>query len=66
MRTLTRVTTRVAIAAALIAAPSHADETTPAELPPCVYEDGPAPCVWDADTRGNGRGTDVRHERNGR
>lgn len=25
-------------------------------LPACQYEDGPGPCYWDAQTRGNGKG----------
>lgn len=25
-------------------------------LTPCLYEDGPAPCYWDASTMGNGVG----------
>jgi hypothetical protein len=29
----------------------------PAPLAACVSEDSPGPCYWDADTRGNGRGT---------
>jgi hypothetical protein len=26
----------------------------PPNLPACVTEDGPAPCVWDSVTQGNG------------
>ena len=25
-------------------------------VPPCVTEDDPGPCYWDADVRGNGMG----------
>jgi hypothetical protein len=25
-------------------------------LPPCEFEDGPGPCFWDGDTRGNRTG----------
>lgn len=25
-------------------------------VPACAHEDGPAPCYWDAGTRGNGVG----------
>ena len=25
-------------------------------LAPCQYEDGPGPCIWNAKTRGNGKG----------
>lgn len=25
-------------------------------LPACQYEDGPGPCYWDAQVRGNGTG----------
>jgi hypothetical protein len=28
-------------------------------VPSCVFEDGPGPCYWDADTQGNGIGDDV-------
>ena len=26
------------------------------EMPPCVEEDSPGPCFWDAGVRGNGEG----------
>lgn len=29
-------------------------ESQPTEFQPCATEDGPAPCVWDTVTRGNG------------
>lgn len=29
---------------------------TQAATTPCMFEDGPAPCHWNADTRGNGEG----------
>jgi hypothetical protein len=33
------------------------DDTHPARtFAPCVTEDAPGPCHWDADTRGNGHG----------
>jgi len=32
--------------------PTHAD----IEYVPCVEEDDPTPCYWDAKTRGNGQG----------
>lgn len=30
----------------------------PATVPPCVSEDGPGPCFWEAGSRGNGTGWD--------
>lgn len=33
------------------------DDTHPAPtFAPCVTEDAPGPCYWNADTRGNGHG----------
>lgn len=56
-----------AIAAALPAtllapAPAQAART----LEPCAYEDGPGPCVWDAQHRGNGIGRSFIMRRDGR
>lgn len=30
--------------------------TTVSIMAPCANEDGPGPCYWDAQTRGNGKG----------
>ncbi len=38
------------------AAPVRAAVAPMAPMAPCVHEDGPGPCVWDASARGNGRG----------
>jgi hypothetical protein len=50
------------IAGATITLPVAAITTAPiATLPACEYEDGSGQslCVWDADTMGNGMGTDA-------
>lgn len=33
---------------------------------PCEQEDGPGPCFWNANNRGNNNGTDVHLDRHGR
>lgn len=33
-------------------------------IPACVAEDGPAPCYWDADMRGNHEGRSFTLDRN--
>ena len=37
--------------------PAPAPVVVGAPLAPCVDEDGPGPCFWDAAARGNHRGT---------
>lgn len=34
-----------------------ASDNGPAPMPPCVQEDSPGPCFWDAGERGNGEGS---------
>lgn len=33
------------------------EATDPIPTTPCLTEDSAGPCIWDANTRGNGRGT---------
>ena len=52
-------TVLAAITVAAIPATTHAVSisASPKPLKPCVTEDAPAPCVWDAVHMGNGTGT---------
>jgi len=34
-------------------------------IPECIEEDGPGPCYWDAQARGNGEGTSFFIDANG-
>lgn len=43
------------VACGIIAGQSGSDQLT-RDYPPCVTEDSPGPCYWDAPTRGNGIG----------
>jgi hypothetical protein len=50
-------------------APAHpAHVVPPVAIPtaPCVWEDSPGPCVWDAGIRGNGHGYSFWVDRSGR
>ena len=56
------MTRRIALAlAALVTLTGCMTDATPAWVPsgypPCVTEDAPGPCYWDARERGNGQGT---------
>lgn len=49
----------VVLAAVMLAGCSAPADVTPAPVSvpaPCAAEDSPGPCVWDASSRGNGRG----------
>jgi len=56
------MTRRIALAlAALVTLTGCMTDTTPTWVPsgypPCIHEDSPGPCYWDARERGNGQGT---------
>lgn len=60
---LSYVLTVIAIVAGSTVAAWALEPKTPAPLPPCVTEDDPGDCYWDANVRGNGLGASFVHYR---
>lgn len=50
------IATAIAIAAWLLPGSLEEPASTPHGMLPCATEDAPGPCVWDADSWGNGEG----------
>lgn len=55
----------VAVVVATLAAIGATVDVAPTTIPPCQREDSAGPCVWHADTRGNGEGRSFTVDANG-
>lgn len=61
-----------AVGSQIVSAVEAHAETATAQHPwdqshrPCRGEDSPGPCFWNADSRGNQKGTDFHRDRKGR
>lgn len=60
--TTTSLLATIVVTITLVATPAHGSRS----FAPCVHEDGPGPCVWDAKHRGNGLGHSFIIRRDGR